>query len=54
MRYAMRQSDPGQTLATYVYARRGRDKSDAMRAVIRKDLTDRRNWYLQWNGKIGY
>ena len=54
MRYAMRQSDPGQTLATYVYARRGRDNSDAMRAVIRKDLTDRRNWYLQWNGKIGY
>ena len=54
MRYAMRQSDPGQTLADYVYARRGRDNSAAMRSEIRKDLTDRRNWYLQWNGKIGY
>lgn len=54
MRYAMRQSDPGKTLADYVYARRGRDNSAAMRSEIRKDLTDRRNWYLQWNGKIGY
>ena len=53
MRYAMRQSNPGQTLASYVYARRGKQNSDAMRSEIAKDLTDQRNWYLQWNGKIG-
>ena len=53
MRYAMRQPDPGQTLAAYVYARRGQDNSAAMRSEIRKDLTDRRNWYLQWKGIIG-
>ena len=54
MRYAMRQSEPGQTLADYVYARRGKNNSAAMRGEIRKDLTDSRNWYLQWKGKIGF
>jgi len=28
--------------------------SDAMRGEIKKDLTDQRNWYLQWNGQIGF
>lgn len=54
MRYAMRQTNPGQTLADYVYARRGKNNSAAMRGEIRKDLTDSRNWYLQWKGKIGF
>ena len=53
MRYAMRQSNPGQTMAKYVYARRGEDNRDAMRGEIKKDLTDQRNWFMQWNGKIG-
>jgi hypothetical protein len=53
MRYAMRQSNPGQTMAKYVYARRGEENRDAMRGEIKKDLTDQRNWYMQWNGKIG-
>lgn len=53
MRYAMRQQNPGQTMAKYIYARRGEDKSDAMRSEILKDLTDKRNWFLNWNGKIG-
>lgn len=54
MRYALRQTNPGQTLADYVYARRGKNNSAAMRSEIRKDLTDPRNWYLNWNGKIGF
>ncbi|MBR1395682.1 MAG: RagB/SusD family nutrient uptake outer membrane protein [Prevotella sp.] len=53
MRYALRQTNPGQTLADYVYARRGKNNSEAMRGEIRKDLTDQRNWFLQWNGRIG-
>ena len=53
MRYAMRQQNPGQTMAKYIYARRGEENSDAMRSEILKDLTDKRNWFLNWNGKIG-
>lgn len=53
MRYALRQTNPGQTLADYVYARRGKNNSATMRGEIRKDLTDQRNWYLNWNGRIG-
>ena len=53
MRYALRQQNPGQTMAKYVYARRGEDQRDAMRGEIQKDLTDQRSWFLGWNGKIG-
>ncbi len=53
MRYAMRQSDPGATLSSYIYARKGAANKELMRSEIKKDLTDKRNWYLQWNGKIG-
>ena len=53
MRFALRQSNPGQFLAQKVYARRGKINSDAMRGEIKKDLTDQRNWYLQWKGQIG-
>ena len=53
MRFAFRQPNPGQYLAEKVYARRGKANSDAMRGEIKKDLTDQRNWYLQWNGQIG-
>jgi hypothetical protein len=53
MRFALRQSNPGQFLAEKVYARRGKNNSDAMRGEIKKDLTDQRNWYLQWKGQIG-
>ena len=53
MRFALRQPNPGQFLADKVYARRGKDNSDAMRGEIRKDLTDMRNWYLKWKDQIG-
>lgn len=53
MRFALRQPSPGQYLAEKVYARRGKANSGAMRGEIKKDLTDQRNWYLQWNGQIG-
>ena len=53
MRFALRQPNPGKFLAEKVYARRGKENSDAMRGEIKKDLTDQRNWYLQWKGQIG-
>ncbi|MBR4730252.1 MAG: RagB/SusD family nutrient uptake outer membrane protein [Prevotella sp.] len=53
MRFAFRQSNPGQFLAEKVYARRGKDNIGIMRSEIKKDLSDERNWYLQWNGQIG-
>jgi hypothetical protein len=53
MCFALRQQNPGQFLAQKVYARRGKDNSDIMRGEIKKDLTDQRNWYLQWKGQIG-
>jgi hypothetical protein len=54
MRFAFRQSNPGQFLAEKVYARRGKENSTAMKGEIQKDLTDQRNWYLKWNGQIGF
>ena len=53
MRFALRSSNPGQFMADKVYGRRGKDKADAVRAEIKNDLSNPRNWYLQWNGKIG-
>ena len=54
MRFALRQSNPGQFLAEKVYARRGKENSGAMKGEIQKDLTDQKNWYLKWNGQIGF
>ena len=53
MRFAMKQSNPGQFLQRQVCSRHGKDNIDAMRGEIGKDLSDPRNWYLQWNGQIG-
>ena len=53
MRFAYRQPNPGQFLADKVYARRGKVNSSVMRSEIKKDLTDQRNWFLDWNGQIG-
>ena len=54
MRFALRSDNPGQFMADKVYGRRGKDKKDAMRAEIKNDVSNPRNWYLQWNGKIGF
>ena len=53
MRFAFRQSNPGEFLSRQVYGRRGKENSGVMRSEIKKDLSDERNWYLQWNGQIG-
>ena len=53
MRFALRSDNPGQFMADKVYGRRGKDKKDAVRAEIKNDVSNPRNWYLQWNGKIG-
>lgn len=53
MRFAFRKSNPGEFLSRQIYGRRGKDNSGAMRGEIKKDLSDQRNWYLQWNGQIG-
>ena len=53
MRFAFRQPNPGEFLSRQVYSRRGKENSGAMRSEIKKDLSDQRNWYLQWNGQIG-
>lgn len=54
MRYAMRQANPGETMAKFIYARRGEKNSAATEAEIKATLRDKRNWYLRWNGKVGY
>lgn len=53
MRIALRRNDPGY-LAGHVYGRRGAAKVDEMKGLIQKDLTQPSNWYLDWNGQIGY
>lgn len=53
LRVALRRNDPA-FLADRVYARRGKQNSDAMKSEIKKDLYDKSNWFLNWNGKIGF
>jgi hypothetical protein len=54
MRYALRQSNPGQTMAKYIYGRRGEDNREALRGEIKQNLEDQKSWFLNWNGKIGF
>ena len=54
MRFAMRQPNPGQFLANQIYKRGGKGNEDATRSEIKTDLTNQRNWYLRWKGKIGF
>lgn len=49
MRIAIRRGD-NSYLANKINARRGEGKSSG----VSVDLTDRHNWFLHWNGKIGY
>ncbi len=53
MRYAMRQSNPGEAMTKYIYARRGKERAAEVQGEIKKDLNNRTNWFLNWNGKIG-
>ena len=40
-------------LADRIYNRRGKDNTAAVKSEIKVDLTNDRNWYLHWGGKIG-
>ena len=50
MRYAMRQPNPGETFANFIYARRGKENREAMKSEIKVDLNNRDNWFLKWTG----
>ena len=52
MRYALRQQNPGQVMASIIGARQGDANRSSMAAIVSK-LADQRNWYLSWKGKIG-
>ncbi len=52
MRMAIHRNDPS-FLAKRIYARKGEVNADAMKSIIKKDLTNMNNWYLNWNKKIG-
>lgn len=54
MRFALREPNPGKFLSDKVCARKGEGYLESMRSEIKKDLTNQNNWYLQWNGKIGF
>jgi len=51
MRFAFRQPNPEQFLAEKVAARRGKNNVDE---GLKSRLMDRKNWYLKWNGQIGF
>ena len=54
MRYALRQSNPGAVMANYIYSRRGQSHRAEVQGEIKKDLNTRTNWFLNWNGKLGF
>jgi hypothetical protein len=54
MRFALRSDNPGQFMAKHVYGRRGESMRSVVESEIKKPLTDPKNWYLKWNGKIGF
>lgn len=53
LRVALRRNDPS-FLANHIYNRRGADRVSEMKSEIKKDLMNTKNWFLNWNGKIGY
>lgn len=53
VRMALYRNEPS-FLADRVYGRRGEAKRGEMEGIITKSLNDKYNWFLKWNGKIGY
>ena len=51
MRFAFRQQNPEAFLAEKVAARRGKNNIDE---GLKSRLMNRQNWYLKWNGQIGF
>ncbi|MBR6180282.1 MAG: RagB/SusD family nutrient uptake outer membrane protein [Prevotella sp.] len=54
MRFAFRSDNPGQFMAEKIYARRGAGNEGIVQGEIKKDLTNKENWFLKWKGSIGY
>ena len=52
MRVALRRNDPAY-LADRVYARNGSGNEATVKATIKKDLYNPKNWYLSFKGQIG-
>lgn len=53
VRMALYRNEPS-FLADRIYGRRGESRRGEMESEIKVPLTDKRNWFLHWNGKIGY
>jgi len=53
MRYALHQDNPGETMQQLIYGRKGEANRSSMSSEIKKSLTDRKNWFLNWKGKVG-
>ena len=53
MRVALRRGEPAY-LADRIYARRGEDNVGSMKSEIKANLYNTENWYLRWNGEIGF
>ena len=52
VRMALYRNEPA-FLADRIYNRRGEAKRPEMESLITKPLTDKNNWFLRWNGKLG-
>lgn len=53
MRVALRRGDPSY-LANHIYERKGAANVGTMKSLIKSNLLDEKNWFLSWNGKLGY
>lgn len=54
MRFAKRQPNPGAAMQQLVFGRKGEANRDLMSTEIKRPLTDERNWFLTWKGKVGF
>ena len=50
MRFAKRQANPGAFMKKHIEARKGKKNS----APVSRDLSDPKNWYMTWKGKLGF
>ena len=53
LRVALRRGDPSY-LANHIYERKGAANVGTMKSLIKTNLLDEKNWFLSWNGKLGY
>ena len=53
MRFAKRQANPGEFMVNQISSRAGEANREAMKGQFQK-LSTVSNWYMRWNGKIGF